>query len=250
MPARISVAALSDVGCVRANNEDSFGYDSAHGLYVVCDGMGGMAAGEVASSLACSTCISVYATQPPDTPTEVRLSEAIQLAHVAVRENGRLRPELKGMGTTLVAAAVQGGKLLVGNVGDSRAFMLKDGGCMQLTVDHSYSNELIRSGAVRLEELGSERLQGFGSVITRALGSPDVLEPDFFFMDLSDGDVVLLASDGLTRYLDAKGIAQLVRFGGADALEASCQRLVATAKQHGGVDNITCMLLQYRDLPS
>lgn len=250
MLSRIHVAALSDVGCVRANNEDSFGYDPAHGLYVVCDGMGGMAAGEVASSLACSTCIHVYATQSAEFPMEVRLSEAIQTAHLAVRTNGQVRPELKGMGTTLVAAAVHGSKLLVGNVGDSRAFMLKDGRCMQLTVDHSYSNELVRSGAVRLEELGSERLRSFESVITRALGTPNALEPDFFFMDLSDGDAVLLASDGLTRYVDANTIARLVSFGGADALEASCQRLVAAAKAQGGVDNITCMLLQYRDLPA
>jgi len=250
LPAKMDVAALSDVGCVRANNEDSFGYDSAHGLHVVCDGMGGMAAGEVASSLACSTSIQMYATQPTHLPMEVRLSEAIQTAHLAVCEAARRRPELKGMGTTLVAAAVQSGKLLVGNVGDSRAFMLKDGGCMQLTVDHSYSNELVRSGAVSLEEVGSPRFRNFESVITRALGTPNELQPDFFFMDLSDGDAVLLASDGLTRYLDAKTIARLVQFGGPDALEASCQRLVAAAKAAGGVDNITCMLLQYHDLPA
>ena len=249
MPARIHVAALSDVGCLRSNNEDSFGYDPAHSLYVVCDGMGGMAAGEVASALACRTCIDVYATQPTHIPMEIRLSEAIQTAHQAVRETARL-PELKGMGTTLVAAAVHGPRLLVGNVGDSRAFMLKDGGCMQLTVDHSYPNELVRSGTVRLEELGSERLRSFESVITRALGTPNPLNPDFFFMDLSDGDAVLLASDGLTRYLDAKAIARLVHFGGADALEASCQQLVAAAKAQGGADNITCMLLQYRDFPA
>ena len=249
MPARIHVAALSDVGCTRTNNEDSFGYDPAHGLYVVCDGMGGMAAGEVASALACSTCIQVYATQPSSLPMEVRLSEAIQAAHRAVTETAK-RPDLKGMGTTLVAAAVHGPKLLVANVGDSRAFMLKDGGCMQLTVDHSYSNELVRSGAMKLEELGSERLRSLESVITRALGTPDALQPDFFYMDLSDGDAVLLASDGLTRYLDPKAITRLVGFGGADVLEASCQRLVAAAKAAGGVDNITCMLLQYRDLPA
>lgn len=250
MPARIYVAALSDVGCARTNNEDSFGYDPAHGLYVVCDGMGGMAAGEVASALACSTCIQVYATQPGSLPPEVRLSEAIQAAHEAVTGTAARRPELKGMGTTLVAAAVHGPKLLVGNVGDSRAFMLKDGGCMQLTVDHSYSNELVRSGAVRLEELGSARLRSLESVITRALGTPNQLQPDFFYMDLSDGDAILLASDGLTRYLDPKAITRLVGFGGADALEASCQRLVAAAKAQGGADNITCMLLQYRDLPA
>ncbi len=249
MPARIDVTALSDVGCVRANNEDSFGYDPAHGLHVVCDGMGGMAAGEVASSLACSTCIQVYATQPAALPMEVRLSEAIQTAHLAVCQTAQ-RPGLQGMGTTLVAAAVQGGKLLVGNVGDSRAFVLKNGGCMQLTVDHSYSNELVRSGAVPLEEVGSPRFRNFASVITRALGTPNTLEPDFFFMDLSDGDAVLLASDGLTRYLDVKTIARLVQFGSPDALEASCQRLVAAAKNAGGVDNITCMLLQYHDLPA
>ena len=104
MPARLDVAALSDVGCVRVNNEDSFGYDPAHGLHVVCDGMGGMAAGEIASSLACSTSIQVYATQPASLPMVVRLSQAIQTAHEAVCESARHRPELKGMGTTLTSS--------------------------------------------------------------------------------------------------------------------------------------------------
>ena len=241
MPASIEVAALSDVGCVRTNNEDNFGYDPGTGLYVVCDGMGGMAAGEVASSIACSACISVFAAQPPETPLESRLLTAIRVTNDAVRYSGQ-SAEHKGMGTTLVAAAVEGNKLLVGNVGDSRAFLLKDGACMQLTVDHSYVNELIRMGSIKVEDLPLVNLKGMESVITRAIGSSAEVEPDFFHVELSEGDAVLLASDGLTRYVAADAIAALVQ---GDDLEGSCRRLVDAAKESGGADNVTCLLLRY-----
>ena len=237
----IRVAVLSDVGCVRSNNEDNFGYDPANGLYIVCDGMGGMAAGEVASSIACSTCISAFAAQAPETPMDVRLANAIRAANESVIRSGDV-PERKGMGTTLVAAAVRNNELLVANVGDSRAYLLKAGACMQLTVDHSYVNELIRMGSLKLEDVGHVDLNGMDSVITRAVGTVEDVEPDFFFVDMSDRDIILLASDGLTRYLDGPAISALVS---ADDLDQSCVRLVAAAKQMGGSDNITCLLLQY-----
>ena len=170
---------------------------------------------------------------------------AIRAANDAVMRSGQTA-ERKGMGTTLVAAAVQGNKLLVANVGDSRAFMLKDGACMQLTVDHSYVNELIRMGTLKVEDVPNVDLKGFESVITRAVGTQQEVEPDFFFVDLSEGDAVLLASDGLTRYLDVKTIAGLFeRFD----LEGSCRRFVQAAKEGGGADNVTCLLLQYAGGP-
>jgi serine/threonine protein phosphatase PrpC len=237
----IHVAVRSDLGCVRTNNEDNFGYDPVNDLYVVCDGMGGMAAGEVASSIACSTVISVFSTQPTDTPVEMRLALAIRAANDAVRHSAQAA-ERQGMGTTLVAAALQGSKLLIGNVGDSRAYMLQDGSCMQLTVDHSYVNELIRMGSVQVEQLPHLDLKGFESVITRAIGAADNVEPDFFFVDLRDGDTILLASDGLTRYVDGAVIAGFI--DPAD-LDGSCLRLIQAAKEAGGADNVTCLLLRY-----
>jgi len=241
MQSNISVAALSDVGCVRTNNEDNFGYDQANGLYVVCDGMGGMAAGEVASSIACSTVIQTFAAQPSDTPLETRLALSIRAANDAVVRSAQ-DAERKGMGTTLVSAAVEGNKLLVGNVGDSRAYMLQSGACMQLTVDHSYINELIRMGSVKVEDLPHLDLKGYESVITRAIGAAHDVEPDFFYVDLKDGDAVLLASDGLTRYIDVGILPELIE--PAD-LEGSCQKLINAAKDAGGADNVTCILLRY-----
>lgn len=237
----IEVAALSDMGCVRTNNEDNFGYDPTHQLYVVCDGMGGMAAGEVASSIACSTVISTFAAQPLETPIEIRLSLAIRAANKAVCEAGEYEGQ-KGMGTTLVAAAYDGSKLLIGNVGDSRAYMLQGGNAMQLTLDHSYVNELVRSGQVKIEDVPNLDLEGFASTITRAIGASREVEPDFFFIDLKNGDTVLLASDGLTRYCNAPRIAELVD---PLQLETSCQKLIDEAKSLGGADNVTCLLLRY-----
>jgi serine/threonine protein phosphatase PrpC len=241
----ISVAALSDVGCVRTNNEDNFGYDPVNGLYVVCDGMGGMAAGEVASSIACTTTIQTFAAQPADTPVEMRLALSIRAANDAVVHSAQ-HADRKGMGTTLVSAAVQGNKLLIGNVGDSRAYMLQNGACMQLTVDHSYINELIRMGSVKVEDVPNLDLKGYESVITRAIGAAHDVEPDFFFVDMKDADTVLLCSDGLTRYIDVDILPNLIV---PDDLEGSCQRLVDAAKDAGGADNVTCILLRYNGVP-
>jgi protein phosphatase len=154
------------------------------------------------------------------------------------------------MGTTLVAAAIDASsgkqKLLIGNVGDSRGYMVQNGQCMQLTVDHSYLNELIRSGAIKVEDAGKVNLQGMASVITRAIGAAQSVEADFFAVDLQAGDMVLLASDGLTRYLTTGDIAQRVS---GDDLQLSCERLIAEAKARGGADNITCLLLRFSLAP-
>jgi serine/threonine protein phosphatase PrpC len=236
---KIEVAALSDLGCVRTNNEDSFGYDPARQVYVVCDGMGGMASGEVASQMAVSAFLGVVAASDRTAPIERTLHQAIIAANDSVFKKG-LQPEHKGMGTTLVAACVEDAKLFIGNVGDSRAYMVQNHQCMQLTVDHSYINELIRTGAVAVEDAGTVDLKGMESVITRAIGVSAAIEPDFFAVDLTPGDVVLLASDGLTRYLSPADIAQLIN---GEDLNLSCQHLIAIARERGGADNITALLL-------
>ncbi len=235
---KVEAAALSDVGCVRSNNEDSFGYDPARQVYVVCDGMGGMASGEVASQTAVSTFLEVIASSDQASPIEAVLHQAIIAANNSVLRAG-LQPEHQGMGTTLVAACVNDAKLLIGNVGDSRAYLIQKGQCMQLTVDHSYLNELIRTGAIAVEDAGNVDLRGMESVITRAVGVSEAIEPDFFSFVLSPGDTILLASDGLTRYVSTVDIAQLV---GTD-LNLSCRNLIAVARERGGADNITALLL-------
>jgi len=240
---RIAVSALSDIGCVRTNNEDFFGYDESLGIYVVCDGMGGMAAGEVASSRAVAAIMQNYAaTSTAGAPVSTRLLYAINAANLDVWQNGQV-PANKGMGTTAVAAALDGDKLIFGNVGDSRAYILQDGECVQLTVDHSYVNELIRNGTLTIEDAQHADLKGMESVITRAVGVSADVQPDFFSVDLQPGTGVLLATDGLTRYLTAEEIASVLA---ASTFDAACANLIDLAKQRGGQDNITCILLLAR----
>ena len=242
----IHAAALTDIGRVRSNNEDTFGIDAEHALYTVCDGMGGAAAGEVASHLACSTLLDVFAQHTEKLQMDDRLALAIHAANAAVRLAGQQAGH-HGMGTTLVAAAVADNQLLIGNVGDSRAYLLQHDTWEQITSDHSYINELIQQGSIRPEDSNAPELQRFGSTITRAIGASEDVRPDFFPVALRDGDTILLASDGLTRYLDAPEFATLID---PDDLEASCQRLVDSAKELGGIDNITCLLLRYIEQPS
>ena len=242
----IHAAALTDIGRVRSNNEDTFGIDAEHGLYTVCDGMGGAAAGEVASHLACSTLLDVFAQHTEKLQMDDRLALAIHAANAAVRLAGQQAGH-HGMGTTLVAAAVADNQLLIGNVGDSRAYLLQHDTWEQITSDHSYINELIQQGSIRPEDSNAPELQRFGSTITRAIGASEDVRPDFFPVALRDGDTILLASDGLTRYLDAPEFATLID---PDDLEASCQRLVDSAKELGGIDNITCLLLRYIEQPA
>ena len=201
-PIRIAVSALSDIGCVRTNNEDFYGYDESLGIFVVCDGMGGMASGEVASSLAVAAIVNSFAASASSgVPVSTRLLHAINTANLDVWENGQV-PENKGMGTTVVAAALDGDRLILGNVGDSRAYILQGDQCAQLTVDHSYINELIRNGTLTIENAHNADLRGMESVITRAVG--------------------ILAGS---------------------TFESACANLIHMAKQRGGQDNITCILI-------
>jgi serine/threonine protein phosphatase PrpC len=238
---RLEVSALSDIGCVRTNNEDSFGYIDALGLYVVCDGMGGMASGEVASARTVATILETFHTSASSgVSVSARLLQAIDAANRGVWQQGQT-PEYKGMGTTVVAAALDGDKLVIGNVGDSRAYLAESGRCLQLTVDHSYLNELIRRGAVTLENAQNANLNGMESVITRAVGAAADVQPDFFSVDLHPGTTLLLATDGLTRYLLQDEIALVLT---NSPFEATCSNLIQLAKERGGQDNITCLLLR------
>jgi protein phosphatase len=249
-PSRLSFefAAMTDIGCQRSNNEDSYGYDVEHHLYVVCDGMGGQAAGEVASGLAVRTLIESFGAtgmierQNGLMPIENRLLAAILDANQAVHEAGLQNPELRSMGTTLVCICLQHDRAVIGNVGDSRAYLLRSGVCQQITQDHSLLAEAMRAGEISPELAASSSLQ---SVITRAIGIEDMVEPDLYAAQLQPGDILMLASDGLTRYAQPEDIGSLI--GGAADLTLACQALIDYAKRGGGVDNITCILLRSVD---
>jgi serine/threonine protein phosphatase PrpC len=236
----VEVAAISDIGRKRPNKEDSFGYDLQSQIFVVCDGMGGMAAGEVASSIAVEQLLLFYdGLRSMD--MEQRLEQAIAGMNLAVWTAAKEHQELRGMGTTLVTACVNGSRILIGNIGDSRAYLLRDGSCVQITRDHSCAVE---------EAPGEHTVGCTGEVtflrqfITRAVGVEAMVEPDLFSGEVRSGDMVLLATDGLTRYVEAEPIADLV--AGDQDLAESCRVLVEIAKAQGGVDNITCLLLRFQ----
>jgi serine/threonine protein phosphatase PrpC len=241
----IDFAAVTDVGCVRQNNEDSYGFDSDHHLYVVCDGMGGCAAGEVASSLAVRTFIDTFASLAADSENasrgvilESRLIDTILEVNQAVYQAGASDPALESMGTTLVCVCLDGDRAVIGNVGDSRAYLVRGGKCAQITLDHSLIEEQIRAG-----NLPSAHAQSnLQSVITRAIGAEQTVEPDLFEARLQPEDVLLLASDGLTRYLEPAEIALAIA-DQAD-LPGACRTMIDSAKTKGGADNITCLLVR------
>ncbi|MGA7107592.1 MAG: Stp1/IreP family PP2C-type Ser/Thr phosphatase [Terracidiphilus sp.] len=238
----VDFAAVTDVGCVRQNNEDSYGFDSDHHLYVVCDGMGGCAAGEVASGLAVRTLIDAFASSAAESepvPLELRLMNAIVGANQAVYEAGAGDPALQSMGTTLVCACLDGDRAVIGNVGDSRAYLVRGRKCAQITLDHSFVEEQIRAGNLPTDRAATSNLQ---SVITRAIGVEETVEPDLFEARLQPADALLLVSDGLTRYLQPEDILLAIA-DGAD-LSAICRNMIDFAKAKGGVDNITCLLVR------
>ena len=244
----LEVAAATDVGCKRSNNEDTYGYDLRQQLYVVCDGMGGVVGGEIASATAVETLIETFEAESraeAPRPVEERLHRAIHAANRGVRKAALESDRLDGMGTTLVCACFDGGRILIGNVGDSRAYFIRGGACFQVTHDHSFVSEQLRKGLMTEEAAAASELQ---SVITRAIGVADTVEPDLFAAELKVGDMVLLTSDGLTRYVEPEEIGSMIGRGGE--LKVICQGLIDAAKQRGGADNITCLLLRVAGGPA
>lgn len=226
-----SFGSSTHVGCVREHNEDSLAV--APPLFVVCDGMGGHAAGEVASEIAAST-IARYA---PDYPDAYGLGQAVEAANLAIiraAQEGRGR---SGMGTTCTAAMLENERLVIAQVGDSRAYLLHGGQLQQITRDHSLMADLIEAGQITPEEAKHHPRR---SVITRALGSDPRTEPDLYEINVSTGDRLLLCSDGLTAMLDDREIADIMRRI-ADP-QRCASKLVELAVAAGGHDNVTVIV--------
>ena len=245
-----AAAALSDRGRKRPSNEDAFGFSVEHGVYVVCDGMGRAAAGEIASSLAVDEVLRLLTSRVGDeaapleqAPKEV-VEQAICAANEAIYFRAQRNPQLSGMGTTLVGLLTGERRVLVFNVGDSRCYRLRDrrpdqSGLEQITLDHSLVEEQVRIGRMTPAEALRSPLR---NVITRALGTQSCVTPDLFELEAEPGDLFLLCSDGLTRELSDPLIESLL---GLDLpLDGLCARLVNAAKKAGGQDNITCLLVR------
>lgn len=248
----VQAAGLTDVGLVRANNEDNFGFDVRHGIFVLCDGMGGAAAGELASKIAVNTVLSYFVHNktygsPPVVGRSfegvsvraAELANAIQLANQAIHDSVAQAAERAGMGSTIVAVRVDGNFFSFANVGDSRMYLFRQDGIRQLSNDHSLVMEQVRRGLVTLEEAEHSQLQ---NVIVRALGSEDSVEPDLEDREFTPGDTLLLCSDGMSRFVKESTMVEVLSH--ASTLEEACELLIAAAKQGGSDDNITCLLLR------
>jgi serine/threonine protein phosphatase PrpC len=252
MPLLLEVAGKTDTGCVRKKNEDNFGYDDSHGIYVVCDGMGGQAAGEVASQIGVDTVLEHFRTTPgakadavaadEDMALSEDLIDAIRAANDRIFQTAANKPNHSGMGSTVVAVLVRNDRGHIAHVGDSRVYLVRGNDIRQLTQDHSLVMEQVRRGLLTREEAENSRMQ---NIITRALGTEKTVRVDQQDLDLAPGDILLLTSDGLTRHIKDPQILTLIRSGAT--LQASCDALVDAARRAGGEDNITCLLLKATD---
>jgi len=248
------VGAKSDVGLKRAHNEDSYCADPRLGLYVVCDGMGGRNAGEVASSLAVeviqrhlreaeadATLALLGQFDPKFSVRTNRLASALRLANQVVHGAAGSQPDRKGMGTTVVAALLTGHVLSVAHIGDSRLYLIRGEDIQPLTEDHSLVAEQVRRGILTEEE--AER-SSQKNIVTRALGIEESVAVDLDELPLQAGDWLLLCSDGLTRGVKAAEIAAVLR--AEPAPQAAAERLVELANAAGGEDNTTVLLVALR----
>lgn len=237
----LEVAALSDTGKVRDHNEDSYGHCLEAGVFVVCDGMGGAAAGEVASRIAVDTVIERLCTVTSSEDRGRALTESIAAANRLVNSRSNSDLSLQGMGTTLVVLAVQGQSALIGHVGDSRCYLFRAGQLSRQTNDHSLVDEQVRLGHMTPEDAERSPLK---NVITRAIGTQPSVEPEVSELSIQPGDLFLLCSDGLIREVPDEKIAAILSL--RTTLEEQCQQLINAASDSGSHDNVTVVLVCVR----
>ena len=241
---KVITAGITDVGRVRRSNEDSLGLFPDLELYIVADGMGGHAAGEVASKMAVDA-IKEFLTSPEITQQsqEAQLARAIAYANQKIYEAGEQDPSLSGMGTTVVAVLAQPMEAIIGFVGDSRVYLQQNDKIEQLTQDHSLVNEYVRKGLLTVEAAERHPLK---HVISRALGTNAAVEVETLHRTPAAGDILLLCSDGLSNKLTIHEINAIL-IEAAGNLEKAGNRLVQKANDKGGEDNITAVLVGYHD---
>lgn len=243
MIVRWEVTSASDVGRVRTHNEDAVRVDAARGLVLVADGMGGHAAGEVASRLAVDTTHEALAGAADrgvrGEALEAELTAAVAAAGTAITRRAEAEPGCRGMGTTLLACVLDpAGLFRLAHIGDSRGYLLRDGALQQLTRDHTWVQREVDAG--RLSAARARR-HPLSNVITRALGADSHEPPDLLRGELRPGDLLLLATDGLTGMVDDDDLATLLRDVPSEALP---QALVDAANAQGGTDNISAALVR------
>ncbi len=239
---KLSAHARTDVGMIRSGNEDNFAADlnPARGIFVVADGMGGHAAGEVASEMA----VQIVMRETKDledlsdgTATKV-VGEALKMANRAIHDRTITEVDKQGMGTTASVLLLADSRYLIGQVGDSRVYLLRDGALKQLTKDHSYVQEQVDLGNLTPEQA---RYHPYSNVITRCVGASPEVEPDLYSGEARKGDIFLVASDGLTGMVDDRRLAQLL-MSRAEPMR-KVESLISEANGRGGLDNITAIVV-------
>lgn len=249
---RIDHGARTDLGRVRKNNEDCFEIAPEIGLYLLSDGMGGEAHGEIASRLAVDT-IAQHCRDSltnPDLPflgdrvldlgeRTNRLASAIRMANQMIYESAQKHPAQRGMGATVVAVWIDGPRMSLAHVGDSRAYRLRGGNLEQLTQDHSLVAEQVRRGILTQQQADESEMQ---SVLIRALGIDPTVQVDTDEHALIDGDALVLCSDGLSRMVTDAGIASTMMT--ALSAEEAVERLIESANDAGGEDNVTVVAIR------
>lgn len=233
---RVSFGSRTDIGCVREHNEDSLLVRPP--LYVVCDGMGGHAAGEVASELA----VRVLAEQAPNTADAERLGQAVEEANLTIIQAAKEGVGKSGMGTTCTAAVLEDRRLVIAQVGDSRAYLLHNGALQQITRDHSLVADLVEAGQITPEQA---RIHPNRSIITRALGSDPHMMADLYEINVAEGDRLLLCSDGLYSMISDDEIARILR--DCRNSQQAADALAQAAIKAGGYDNVTTIVVDVAD---
>lgn len=234
-------AGLTDVGIIRSGNEDNYLMVPDRGVFIVADGMGGHAAGEVASEMA----VRIIARELgelvriSDQEAADRMRKAIREANGAIFQRTLTEHDKRGMGTTATAMAMIGRHYLIGQVGDSRAYVLRDGSFVQLTKDHSYVQEQVDAGYLSPEEA---RTHPYSNVITRCVGANGDVVPDLYMGILREEDLFLLASDGLTGMIDDDELHQILK--NANTPQDVVGELINEANRRGGLDNITAIVVR------
>jgi serine/threonine protein phosphatase PrpC len=240
---KLSSFGITDIGNVRSENQDSYAIQNVPSpeninsvLAVVADGVGGGKAGSVASLTAVEALKEICLNSTGDSREIIK--KALQSANTRIFEKSNSEELCRGMATTCTALMIKGESVTIGHVGDSRAYLIRDGKITLLTEDHTLPRKLFRSGLIGKNDI--ER-HPQGNVLTNALGSREEVDPDTVFAELQDQDIFLLCSDGLYKYLNFTELLETVNEAG---VEASPEKLVAIAKERGGDDNITVVIVQ------
>ena len=238
---QIEVGKATNVGMIRPGNEDAFYTDAADGLFIVADGMGGHAAGEIASEMAVTILArELKDVQDLDTAVITRVNRALKQANSEIFARTLSEVDKQGMGTTASLLILRDGKYLIGQVGDSRVYLLREGTLTQLTKDHSYVQEQVDAGFLTPEQA---RYHPYSNVITRCVGASADVEPDTYDGQVRAGDIFLVASDGLTGMVDDRRLQQLLQ-NKVPSAQRVVDSLIAEANGRGGLDNITAIVVR------